>query len=140
MSPILTASSPGFGSDRQPAAVAVEQLQPRFLGAEQQGDGVDVLMRAGADVAAVARDRRIMEQAQHRIAVAHRVARNNPAARPRWRAIAARILRPAWSKAANSSRKVSWNDWTSSGQTLARHQLAKRMARRQARGRRARIP
>src|SRR5688500_19921031 len=28
--------------DRQPAPVAVEQLQPRLLGAEQQGDGVDV--------------------------------------------------------------------------------------------------
>ena len=63
----------GLGRDRQPVAVAVEQLQPRFLGAEQQGDGVDVLVRAGADVGAVAGDRRIMEQAQDRIAVLHRV-------------------------------------------------------------------
>jgi hypothetical protein len=38
------------GGDRQPVAVAVEQLQPGLLGAEQQGDGVDVLVRAGADV------------------------------------------------------------------------------------------
>ena len=71
---MLTTSSPGLGDDRDPAPVAGQQLEPRFLGAEQQGDGVDVLVRAGADVAArLALDRRVMEQAHDRIAVAHRV-------------------------------------------------------------------
>ena len=63
-----------LGADRDPAAVLGLQLQPRFLGAEQQGDGVDVLMRAGADMAAGRLGlRRIVEQAHDRIAVADRV-------------------------------------------------------------------
>ena len=37
-------------SHRQPVAVAIEQFQSCFLGAEQQGDRVDILVRAGADV------------------------------------------------------------------------------------------
>ncbi len=49
MSPILTTSAPSGGSDREPLAIGGEQLRARLLGAEQQGDGVDVAMRGGAD-------------------------------------------------------------------------------------------
>ncbi len=41
--------------DREPLAVAVEQFEPGFLGAEQQSDQVDVLVRAGADSGRVRR-------------------------------------------------------------------------------------
>ncbi len=58
--------------DRQPLAVAVEQFEPRFLGTEQEGDEVDVLMRAGAHAFRIGGDRRIMEQPQDRIAILHR--------------------------------------------------------------------
>ena len=131
MSPILTTSSPGVRRDRQPVAVAVEQLQPRLLGAEQQGDRVDVLMRAGADIGAVAGDRRIMEQAQHRIAVAHRVVeivgREVEIARDRLEELERRSV----SNAANSSRKVSLNDSHLLRPDVGRHQLLIAVPRRQ---------
>lgn len=57
--------------DRQPAAVAHQQLEPRFLGAEQQRDQINIAVRARANALGVARDRRIMEQPHHRIAVLH---------------------------------------------------------------------
>ncbi len=58
----------GGRGDRQPLAVAVEQLQAGLLGAEQQGDDIDVAMGAGAHAFARPVDRRIVQEAQHRIA------------------------------------------------------------------------
>ena len=55
--------------DRNPAAVAVLHLQPGLLGAQQQGDDVDVLVGGGADVRPVEVRRRIVQQAQDGIAV-----------------------------------------------------------------------
>ncbi len=59
--------------DRQPVAFLGQQLQPRFLGAEQQRDQIDVLMRAGAHLGRVGGNRRIVQQPQHRIAVLDRM-------------------------------------------------------------------
>jgi len=58
--------------DREPFAVAVEQLEPRFFGPEQHRDEVDILMRPGADARRIGRNRRIVEQAQDAVPVAHR--------------------------------------------------------------------
>ena len=64
----------GLRADRDPAAIASPELEPGFLGAEQQGNGIDVLVRAGADVlAGRLRLGRVMEHAEHRIAVVHGV-------------------------------------------------------------------
>jgi hypothetical protein len=72
MSPMLTASAPSGGETGSQRPSAGEQLQPRFLGAEQQGDGVDVLVRGRADAAfGLARDRRVMQQPHDRVAVLH---------------------------------------------------------------------
>jgi hypothetical protein len=61
-------------ADRQPAAIAGQQFQPGLLGPQQQGDGVDVLVRGGADCPfRTTLHRRIVQQPQHRIAVAHRI-------------------------------------------------------------------
>ena len=60
--------------DRQPLAVAVQDLEPSLFRAKQQGDDVDVLVRGGADVRAVERppflskNWRIVQQPQDRIA------------------------------------------------------------------------
>ena len=51
----------------------VQVLQPRLLGAKQQGDDVDVPMGAGADVGPVRRDRRIVQEAQDGVAILDRV-------------------------------------------------------------------
>ena len=52
MSPMLITSSPGLGETGIQRPSRGQQLEPRFLGAEQQGDRVDVLVRAGADMLA----------------------------------------------------------------------------------------
>jgi hypothetical protein len=49
MSPMLMTMAPGRRGDLHPGAVLGQQFQTRFLRAQQQGDEVDVLMRAGAD-------------------------------------------------------------------------------------------
>ena len=54
--------------DRQPGAVAILDLQPGLLGAQQEGDGVDVLVRAGADVGTIERRGRIVQQPQDAVA------------------------------------------------------------------------
>ena len=63
-------SGPAPSGDQNPDAegLTIEDI----LGAEQQRDEVDVLMRARAHLGGVGVDRRVMEQAQHRIAVLHR--------------------------------------------------------------------
>ena len=62
-----------FGwEDRQPLTPTRQQLQPSLFGTKQQRDQVDVLMRARTNAIGIGRNRRIMEQPQHRIAIAHR--------------------------------------------------------------------
>jgi hypothetical protein len=58
------------GRDFDPFAFAGAQFEARFLGPEQQGDEVDVLVGARADRAiGRAGHGRVVEQAQHRIAI-----------------------------------------------------------------------
>ncbi len=58
------------GRDRQPRVFARKNFQPGRTGANQQGNEVDVLMRAGTHVGYVClRDRRIVDWAQNGIAV-----------------------------------------------------------------------
>ena len=53
MSPMLTTTAPGGGFTASQRPSAIEDLEPRLFRAQQQGDGVDVLVRAGADGRAV---------------------------------------------------------------------------------------
>ena len=67
---MLTASAPSGGETGSQRPSRASSSQPGFLGAEQQGDGVDVLVRGGADAAFGFRgDRRIVQQPHDRVAV-----------------------------------------------------------------------
>ena len=92
MSPILTTTAPGGGFTASHRPLPVEDLQPRLFGPEQKGDGVDVLVGAGADRGAVERRRGIVQQAQDAVAAGDRGLERFPADSPRWSAIA-RITR-----------------------------------------------
>ena len=60
----------GLGGERHPLALARQHFQTGGAGAHQQGDEIDVLVRAGTHVRdIVGRDRRVMDGAQDGIAV-----------------------------------------------------------------------
>ena len=76
MSPVSTMICPRERVNRAPGAVALEQLEPRRGGLQEQRHQVDVLVRCGPDARGVrvARDRRVRKDAEHAVAVARHLA------------------------------------------------------------------
>ncbi len=60
--------------DRQPASVATEDLEPRLLGPQEQGDDVDILVRGRPHARVPVLDGGIVGEAQDAVADARLVA------------------------------------------------------------------